>query len=322
MRFIVFLFFAFFSCTSTDCRKKKDFISKEINFNDLTGVLKNIDSQEEFSDLILSNPEIMSPFFELRTPLVKDDVSQIFSLIDNVYYDSLYMDVKKTYDDFNEIYINLNNSFHYYNKDSNFKLKPDLNILVSGFYNDVVVSKNIISVGIEYFLEKTTNKKPSDLPEYILDRYTPAYLNSTLLKSYFSQFNVINESDQSMLNEMIAFGKLYYVVGAISECEKDNIILGYDESQFKVLEENEAFIYSYFIQNELFFENQSKEKQKYMSERPSTYEISPQVPGRIGRWLGWKIVSSYMDQNQITLEELLLEVDFKKIFYNSNYKPT
>ena len=104
MRFIVFLFFAFFSCTSTDCRKKKDFISKEINFNDLTGALKNIDSQEEFSDLILSNPEIMSPFFELRTPLVKDDVSQIFSLIDNVYYDSLYMDVKKTYDDFNEIY--------------------------------------------------------------------------------------------------------------------------------------------------------------------------------------------------------------------------
>ncbi len=322
MRFIVFLFFAFFSCTSTDCRKKKDFISKEINFNDLTGVLKNIDSQEEFSDLILFNPEIMSPFFELRTPLVKDDVSQIFSLIDNVYYDSLYMDVKKTYDDFNEIYINLNNSFYYYNKDSNFKLKPDLNILVSGFYNDVVVSKNIISVGIEYFLEKNNKYKPSDLPEYILDRYTPAYLNSTLLKSYFSQFNVINESDQSMLNEMIAFGKLYYVVGAISECEKDNIILGYDESQFKVLEENEAFIYSYFIQNELFFENQSKEKQKYMSERPSTYEISPQVPGRIGRWLGWKIVSSYMDQNQITLEELLLEVDFKKIFYNSNYKPT
>ena len=45
--------------------------------------------------MILSNPEIMSPFFELRTPLVKDDVSQIFSLIDNVYYDSLYMDVKK-----------------------------------------------------------------------------------------------------------------------------------------------------------------------------------------------------------------------------------
>ena len=115
MRFIVFLFFAFFSCNSTDCRIKKDIISKEINFNDHAGVLKNMDSQQEFSDLILSNPEIMSPFFELRTPLVKDDVSQIFSLIDNVYYDSLYMDVKKTYDDFNEIYINLNNSFHYYN---------------------------------------------------------------------------------------------------------------------------------------------------------------------------------------------------------------
>jgi len=321
VRFIVFLLFGFFSCASTDCRKKKDLISKEINFNDLTGVIKKIDNKEEFSELILSNLEVMSPFFELQTPLIEDDVSQIFSLIDNVYFDSLYADVKKTFDDFIEIYINLNNSFYLYNRDSNLKLKPELNILVSGFYNDVVVSKKSIIVGIEYFLDHNNKYKPSDLPEYILDRYTPIHLNSTLLKSYFSQFNVINESDQSMLNEMIAFGKLYYVVGAISECEKDNIILGYSENQFEVLEENEAFIYSYFIQNELFFEKQSKEKQKYMSERPSTYEISPQVPGRIGRWLGWKIVNSYMNRNQFTLEELLLEVDFKKIFYNSNYKP-
>ena len=322
MRFIVFLLLSFFSCAPTDCRKKKDLISKEINFNDLTGVLKKIDNQEEFSDFILSNSEVMSPFFELQTPLIEDDVSQIYSLIDNVYFDSLYLDVKKTFDDFIEIYINLNNSFYLYNRESDFKLKPELNILVSGFYNDVVVSKKSIILGIEYFLEHNNKYKPSDLPEYILDRYTPVHLNSTLLKSYFSQFNVINESDQSMLNEMIAFGKLYYVVGAISECEKDNIILGYSKNEFELLEENEAFIYSYFIQNELFFEKQSKEKQKYMSERPSTYEISPQVPGRIGRWLGWKIVNSYMNRNQLTLEELLLEVDFKKIFYNSNYKPS
>ena len=321
MRFFFILFLGFISCAPTDCRKKKDFLSKEINFNDLTVILKNVNTQEEFSELILSNSEVMSPFFELQIPLINDDVSQIFSLINNVYFDSLYSDVIKTFDDFNEIYINLNNSFYFYNKDSNFKLNPEFNILVSGFYNDVVVSKNSISVGIEYFLEQNNKYKPSDLPEYILDRYTPVHLNSTLLKSYFSQFNVINESDQSMLNEMIAFGKLYYVVGSISECEEDNIILGYSEKQMNNLEENEGFIYSYFIQNELFFENQSKEKQKYMSERPITYEISPQVPGRIGRWLGWKIVSSYMDQNQLTLEELLLEADFKKIFYNSNYKP-
>ena len=103
--------------------KKKDFLSKEINFNDLTVILKNVNTQEEFSELILSNSEVMSPFFELQIPLIKDDVSQIFSLINNVYFDSLYSDVIKTFDDFNEIYINLNNSFYFYNKDSNFKLK-------------------------------------------------------------------------------------------------------------------------------------------------------------------------------------------------------
>ena len=165
MRFIVFLLLSFFSCAPTDCRKKKDLISKEINFNDLTGVLKKIDNQEEFSDFILSNSEVMSPFFELQTPLIEDDVSQIYSLIDNVYFDSLYLDVKKTFDDFIEIYINLNNSFYLYNRESDFKLKPELNILVSGFYNDVVVSKKSVIVGIEYFLEQN-NKYPSSFKFY------------------------------------------------------------------------------------------------------------------------------------------------------------
>ena len=62
-------------------------------------------------------------------------------------------------------------------------------------------------------------------------------------------------------------------------------------------------------------------KQKYLSERPSTFEISQSIPGRGGRWLGWKIVSSFMSSSTYTLEELLKEDDYKNIFYNSNYNP-
>ena len=88
-----------------------------------------------------------------------------------------------------------------------------------------------------------------------------------------------------------------------------------------MIEENEAFIYSFFLQNELFFKEGQLIKQKYLSERPSTFEISQSVPGWIGRWMGWKIVSSFMRAEKYTLEDLLLEDDYKKIFYNSNYNP-
>ena len=192
---------------------------------------------------------------------------------------------------------------------------------MSGFYNDVVVDKENIILGIEYFLNKENKYKPRDLPSYILERYTPEHMTSTMLSTFLSQFNLIDENDKTMLNEMISFGKLYYVVERLLMCEKENIVLGYTKEQYDMIEENEAFIYSFFLQNELFFQEGQLIKQKYLSERPSTFEISQSVPGRIGRWMGWKIVSSFMRGEKYTLEDLLLEDDYKKIFYNSNYNP-
>ena len=194
-------------------------------------------------------------------------------------------------------------------------------MLISGFYNDVVVDKENIVLGIEYFLSKENKYKPRDLPSYILERYTPEYMNSTILSTYFSQYNIIDENNKTMLNEMISFGKLYYVVEQMLMCEDQSKVLGYTKEQFDMIEENEAFIYSFFLQNELFFEEGQLIKQKYLSERPSTFEISQFVPGRIGRWMGWKIVTSFMKRHEYTLEDILLEDDYKKIFYNSNYNP-
>ena len=122
-------------------------------------------------------------------------------------------------------------------------------------------------------------------------------------------------------SEIISFGKLYYVVSELLDCTSDNVVLGYSDEELSILEDNEAFIYSFFLQNELLFEESNLIKQKYLSERPSTFEIDKSVPGRVGRWLGWKIVSSYMSNSTYSLEDLLREDDYKNIFYNSNYNP-
>ena len=76
-------------------------------------------------------------------------------------------------------------------------------MLVSGFFHDIEVDSENITIGIEYFLDKNNKFKPSDLPSYVLDRYTPKHLSSTILSTFFSQFNIYDQSDQSMINEMI-----------------------------------------------------------------------------------------------------------------------
>ena len=91
MKKIVFCLIIVFSCNPTPCRKSNQALSKEIELNDLTSTLFSTKSENEFSDFLLMNPDFLIPFFELSVPLVKEDVSQVYSLIDNVFYDSLYV---------------------------------------------------------------------------------------------------------------------------------------------------------------------------------------------------------------------------------------
>lgn len=283
---------------------------------------ENLGSTNDFLNYLQNNKKVLYPFYEIQDTLNFDiKVNNIYSLVDNVYFDSLYYDVQLQFGNKKNLFLELDHSIGIYNSTSKKRINPQVTVLLSGFYNDVVVDKENIILGIEYFLNKENKYKPRDLPSYILERYTPEHMSSTMLSTFLSQFNVIDENDKTMLNEMISFGKLYYVVEQLLICEKENIVLGYTKEQYDMIEENEAFIYSFFLQNELFFKEGQLIKQKYLSERPSTFEISQSVPGRIGRWMGWKIVSSFMRAEKYTLEDLLLEDDYKKIFYNSNYNP-
>jgi hypothetical protein len=43
-------------------------------------------------------------------------------------------------------------------------------------------------------------------------------------------------------------------------------------------------------------------------------------PGKVGVWVGWQIVSSYMKHNNVSLQELL-KINELDLFQKSKYKP-
>jgi len=45
-----------------------------------------------------------------------------------------------------------------------------------------------------------------------------------------------------------------------------------------------------------------------------------QSPGKIGSYIGWQIVRSFMKENDVSLQKLL-EIDEEIIFKKSKYKP-
>lgn len=322
MRLICFFFvLIFLSCSDKGCNNNSSF-PVNITVDSYVDVISDLEDIEVFSDFVLSNKKQLFPFFEVQDSVdFMKKREDLFSLIDNIYFDSLYLDVKKTFPNPQYLFQDFDNAIRKFNDNSNTKLSPKITLLMTGFFNDIIVDSKYIIIGLDYFLDKNNKFKPTDLPFYILERYTPNHLNAIALSTYMSQYNRINEADKTLINEIISFGKLYYVVSELLDCTFDNVVLGYSDEELSILEDNEAFIYSFFLQNELLFEESNLIKQKYLSERPSTFEIDKSVPGRVGRWLGWKIVSSYMNNSTYSLEELLREDDYKNIFYNSNYNP-
>ena len=60
----------------------------------------------------------------------------------------------------------------------------------------------------------------------------------------------------------------------------------------------------------------------YLNDGPFTSEISQSAPSRLGTWVGWQIVDSYMEHNDtITLQSLIAEPDAEKILEYSHYRP-
>ena len=69
------------------------------------------------------------------------------------------------------------------------------------------------------------------------------------------------------------------------------------------------------------YETNDRVKEKYLGDRPKVIEIGEDCPGRIGQWLGWRIVSRYRTENpSISLIDLMENANARDIFEKSKYK--
>jgi hypothetical protein len=105
-------------------------------------------------------------------------------------------------------------------------------------------------------------------------------------------------------------------------CVPDSVFLGYSPKEMEDIYESQEVIWANFIENQALYTTDEDLKDKFISERPKTFEIGKNCPGRIGRWIGWEIVKAYMAKNpDITLPELMENTNAQDIFVKSRFKP-
>ena len=247
----------------------------------------------------------------LRFFLQDSEVAEVMADVDSAYRD--VSDIKKEMDSFLKYY-------QYYYPGQKV---PRVVTYVSAFNYAVITTHETIGIGLDMFLGKDYAFYPRmGLPRYLSNRFSKEYIPAAVIRGWFESDYDVRDVKKELLSQMIYQGKMMYYLDAMAPEMADTLKSGYTAEQLAWCEENEASIWAFFIENKLLFNTSPSEYLKYINEGPTTSGFPKESPGKVGAWIGYRIVIQYMKKNpDITLVDLLNEKDATSILEKSGYKP-
>lgn len=314
-----------FSCRPDACRPLPDLSATQVSVSVVhwDEALFEAQSSQDIEKLLLRYPDFARTYLHAADyPADSVLADQYYQLINNPSVDTLRQQTEATFDDYSDLQTDFEESFRlikYYFPDF---VAPTLYTAFTGlgtFGDDLLVTDSLIVVSTEFFVGPSARYRPQT-HDYLLHRYQPSSMVPGCLLLLSDRFNKTDLSDQSLLAEMIYYGKSYYFVEQTMPCLTDSILTGYTSEQMRLVEENRQLVWSHFVDNELFFKSDQTTKTRYLGDRPGTAEINNRLPGQIGRWLGWQIVKAYAERSGATLPEVMQQ-DVQQIFTQAKYRP-
>tara|TARA_B100001057_G_scaffold84960_1_gene80780 strand:- start:689 stop:1672 length:984 start_codon:yes stop_codon:yes gene_type:complete len=161
------------------------------------------------------------------------------------------------------------------------------------------------------------------IPSYVRQEMDIKYLSSHIIDKYV-EYLLEPPKDRTLLSQMIYQGKKIYVKDIMIPSKSDALKICYTDEQIQWANDNEVYIWQYFIEKQILFNTAPSLTQRFIEPAPFSkfyLEIDNESPGRIGIWLGWQIIKSYMNRYPKTDINTLLNLPPQTIFSKSNYKP-
>jgi len=76
------------------------------------------------------------------------------------------------------------------------------------------------------------------------------------------------------------------------------------------------------VHEDLLFSKDEQQFRSFINYAPFPKGMPIEAPGRIGYYIGYKMVSEYMDNNEVSLEGLMYLTDARQFLKESKYKPS
>jgi gliding motility-associated lipoprotein GldB len=251
-----------------------------------------------------------------------NDDSVWLNKMKNPLWRELYTEVQKKYSNFEPFKEDIETLFkhikYYFPKTKTPKVITVISEM--DYNNKVIYADSLLIISLELYLGK--DHKFYQFPNYLKQNFEQKQILPDVVSSFSTQ-KIPPVSDNNLLGQMIYFGKQLVLKDLLLPDYSDADKMGYMPEQVKWCQENESYMWRYFIENELLYNNDQKLNNRFINPAPFSkfyLEIDNESPGSVGSWIGWQIVRSFMKNNEVSLEELL-KMNAKEIFEKSKYKP-
>ncbi len=189
------------------------------------------------------------------------------------------------------------------------------------YQNKIVYADSLLFVSLDMYLGKDSEVY-HDFPVYLSQNFEKSQLVVDMARAISDRYFTADKGRQ-FLDLVVGAGKRMYMIDSYLPAVSDAKKIGYSDAEYDWATANEAQIWKYFIENKVLYSTDSKLVDRFMAEAPFSkfyIDVDKESPGRIGVWLGWQIVKAYMNNNNVTLQQLL-QTNAEEIFNKSKYKP-
>lgn len=178
--------------------------------------------------------------------------------------------------------------------------------VVWGKLQSVIFCDSTVLIGLNHYLGEAYPGY-SSMEKYIRKTKSPAFLPYDLAESLVATAMPYQSSDNAAtINSLVYEGALTEAKMRLVKDSSPALALGYSQDEFDALMQNEKWIWDKMVSSGMVFDHDPSVASRLIAPAPYCGIISASCPGRAGRFIGYRIVQSYIAEHpEAKLSDLL-----------------
>ena len=185
-----------------------------------------------------------------------------------------------------------------------------------------VVTKDGLAIGLQLYMGAASSWYYSEqintiYPTYISRHFAPEYIVVNSVQNILNDYDPLVINGKQLIEQMIEIGKRQYILSQCLPNASDTLLLGYTSNQLKAIEESQGDIWTFVSSQNRLFSVDPSLTTAILTEAPYNDYFGEDIPGNVGKYIGYGIVKSWMKQQKGKSKNdlnLLLKTPSKTIF--------